>query len=872
MTGQASAWRGDAGSRHDERTPRSNRIRSVVRMFPLIPLGIAVWAIHREMRRLGWEEIASALSALPRAHVALALLIALLSFIVLTAYDVVGLRFAGHRLPYKQAAFASFVAFSVSQAVGYPVATGIPIRYRLYSAWGLSAREVGDVLESYVATFWVGCFAAGGVALVVEPSRLLPLLHLSTSLARPLGVFLLILAGAYLSWAVQTHRSLRVWRWELRSPGLRLAVAQLVVGSLDWSVSAAVLYVLLPVDGNALPYPTFVGVFLLCQIVGLASQVPGGLGVFEALILNLMPDEAGSGAVLASLVAYRAIYYLLPLVAALTGLGAYELRARRQRLSKASSMVARGVSIIVPPAAAMGLFVGGLVLIFSGALPAATGRLEALAQFMPLAVIEFSHFAASLIGAFLLILAWAIQRRLEVAHHLAIVLLLAGAVLSLTKGLDYEEATILTVMALALSATRSEFYRRSSLLAEPWTLGWGVAVAGAFVAAAGLWIVAHRQPLLASETLWRFAWDQEAPRSLRATVGGLAVIGGFATMKLLSPAAPRVGIATEADRRNARSIALACPRTYAQLVLLGDKQLLFDDAATAFIMYAVEGRSWVAMGDPVGDQLAAQELAWRFRSLAHREADWAVFYEVAPDYLPLYLDLGLTITKLGEEGRVRLDDFTLEGGARKGLRRSMRTVERAGAQYRLVAPEEVPALLPDLRRISDEWLSKKTGREKGFSLGFFDESYVSQTHVIVLELGGAPVAFANLVEGAGHHEATVDLMRYSEAAPPNAMEYLLTQAILWSRSRGFEWFSLGMAPLSGLEARPLAPLWARLDAAIFRYGEHFYHFEGLREYKEGFGPVWEPRYLASPGGGALPRVLTNVATLISGGLIGVLRR
>lgn len=850
---------------------RPRWLRGVGQLLPLVLLVVATWAIHLELRRLRWSEIEGALSALPGVRLAGALILTAVSFVVLTGYDVLGLRFARHRLPYRQTAFASFLAFSVSQALGFPLMTGVPIRYRLYCAWGLSVDEVADLLTSYVSTFWIGCLVAGGVALLVEPSRLLPLLHATATSARPLGAVLLIIAAVYLSWAARARRGLRLGRWQVRPPGPRLAAAQLVLGSVDWCVSAAVLYVLLPVGGSVLPYPTFVGLFLLAQLAGLVSQVPGGLGVFEALILALMPDEAGSGSVLASLVAYRALYYLLPLMLALASLGAYELRSRRERLQQAGSVVARGISTVVPPAVATALFVAGLVLIFSGALPAASGRLDTLARLMPLAVVEFSHLAASLVGAFLLILAWAAQRRLEVAYHLALALLLAGAVLSLTKGLDYEEAAILTAMAIALLATGREFYRRSSLLAEAWTPGWGVAIGGVFIAAAGLWVVAHRQPLLLSE-VWRFAWDQEAPRSMRATAGALAFIGAFAVAKLLSPAAPRLGTPTESDRRDARAIATACPRTYAQLVLLEDKQLLFDEARTSFIMYAVGGRCWVAMGDPVGDEQAGGELAWRFRALAHRHADWSVFYEVTPEYLPLYLDLGLTMTKLGEEARVRLRDFSLEGGARKSLRRSVRTVEKTGATFRMLAPEAVRPILPDLRRVSDEWLSKKTGREKGFSLGFFQEAYLTQTRVALLELDGAPVAFANVIEGAGHHEATVDLMRYGHAAPRNAMEYLLTQAMLWSRSRGFEWFSLGMAPLSGLEARPLAPLWTRLGAAIFRYGEHFYRFEGLREYKEGFGPVWEPRYLASTRGAALPRVLADVAILISGGLAGVVHR
>ena len=127
------------------------------------------------------------------------------------------------------------------------------------------------------------------------------------------------------------------------------------------------------------------------------------------------------------------------------------------------------------------------------------------------------------------------------------------------------------------------------------------------------------------------------------------------------------------------------------------------------------------------------------------------------------------------------------------------------------------------------------------------------------------VGFANVLAGAQKYELSVDLMRYRPNAPAAVMDYLFVQLMLWGQTEGYEWFNLGMAPLSGLDVGPLAPLWNHLGTLVFRHGEHFYNFQGLRQYKEKFAPQWEPRYLASPGGLRLPRILTNVATLISAG-------
>jgi phosphatidylglycerol lysyltransferase len=249
-----------------------------------------------------------------------------------------------------------------------------------------------------------------------------------------------------------------------------------------------------------------------------------------------------------------------------------------------------------------------------------------------------------------------------------------------------------------------------------------------------------------------------------------------------------------------------------------------------------------------------------------------VFYEVGVGCLPLYIDLGLTLLKLGEEARVPLADFSLEGPNRRALRRGQRQMEREGVGFEVVPAAEVPPLLPVLRAISDAWLLEKRTREKGFSLGFFDEAYIARFPIALARRGGEIVAFANVWTTRPKVKLSMDLMRYRPDAPPGVMQYLCTELMLWGKAEGYQYFGLGMAPFSGMERRALAPLWSRLGAFMYRYGEHFYNFQGLREFKEKFDPVWEPRYLASPGGLALPRILANVAALIGGGMRGVVTK
>jgi phosphatidylglycerol lysyltransferase len=238
---------------------------------------------------------------------------------------------------------------------------------------------------------------------------------------------------------------------------------------------------------------------------------------------------------------------------------------------------------------------------------------------------------------------------------------------------------------------------------------------------------------------------------------------------------------------------------------------------------------------------------------------------VSPDHLPLYVDLGLGFSKLGEEARVDLRLFSLVGSTLAHLRQAHRKVEREGVEFSVIPPSEVVRQMADLKRVSDSWLAARRETEKGFSLGFFSERYLAALPAALVRRAGRIVAFANVWETAGCEELSVDLMRYADDAPKGVMDFLFIELMLWGKARGYKWFNLGMAPLAGLEDRRLAPVWHKFGRLVYRWGDDFYNFEGLKRYKEKFLPQWRPRFLAAPGGLALPRILLDVTTLISGG-------
>jgi phosphatidylglycerol lysyltransferase len=510
-------------------------------------------------------------------------------------------------------------------------------------------------------------------------------------------------------------------------------------------------------------------------------------------------------------------------------------------------------------------FVSGGVLLFSGATPGEEARVDALTRVLPLAVVETSYFLGSVVGVGLLIISNGVARRLDLAYYLAAGGLVAGIVASILKGGDYEEASLLAFVLVGLILSRPAFDRKAEFFDARFNPGWLLAMVAVVGASVWLAFFAFAHVEYSSDLWWRFAANQDAPRALRASVGATVAILAFGVFRLLRPAPPEIHPPTDDELEAATAAIARQPSTVPYLVYLRDKSLLFNEDRSAFLMYGVQGRTWVAMGDPVGEHREATELIRQFFGRTDDFGGIPVFYQVRKERLHQYADFGLTFVKLGEEAFVELDGFHLDGADRKPFRLALNRFARSGMTFRVVPVPEVAALLPQLEEVSREWLVRKRAAEKGFSLGFFTPEYVRRFPVAVIEEEGRVMAFATVWPGSDRQELSVDLMRFRDEAPRSVMEVLLLKLMAWGKEEGFRRFNLGMAPLSGLELSAVAPVWTRVGHFLFEQGEAFYNFQGLRSYKEKFHPVWEPRYLAYPGGLALARIMADVSALIAGG-------
>ncbi|MBI1210435.1 MAG: bifunctional lysylphosphatidylglycerol flippase/synthetase MprF [Alphaproteobacteria bacterium] len=832
--------------------------------IPIVIFGVCVFAVRNKLADTSLDAIAVAVSQIGIAPFLGAVVLAGLSYLAMSLQDLLALRTLKIDLPPGRALYIGLVSNAIGQTAGASLLSAGALRWRFYAPLGLSARDAGYVSVFTESSFIFGMAGLLGVALVAAPNSVS---HLSipSSLAMVIGVALLSALLTYPLLASARRAPLRLGPVEAPVPQPRIAVTQVVLGIADTLFAGLALAVLIePTSAQFLPT---MAAFALASAAAAASGIPAGLGSFEAVLLLMAPVT--NERVAAALILYRVAYYLVPLAtAALTQAVAQRQTAfgAAKRARAMAEIVARNIA---PRAAGALVAIAGLVLLLSGATPALEFRMEILRHILPLAVVEMSHLAASLTGFALLLLARGLFQRTAAAWTFTMIALALGATASLAKGLDFEEALVMILAMVVLTLGRDAFHRQSAVFEEPLTPGWLVTVAVFVGASVWLGLFAYSNVQYSRDLWWQFEFEADAPRFLRATLAIAIAAGAVALWRLLKVKRARPHCATPEELARVAPIIAASPAADANLAYLGDKSLLFSEASDAFLMYGVRGRSWIAFSDPVGPPERIGELIWRFREICDLRNVRAVYYQIDSAHLQRYIDLGFSFLKLGEEARVPLAEFDLIGKKWSNLRNSRARAQKEGATFEVISKDCVAAVLPRLQQISNEWLAKKGAREKRFTLGRFDEAYLTRTPCGVLKVNGEIKAFANILQSGHHEEASVDLMRQANDAPQGAMDFLFVELCFWAKAQGFRWFNLGLAPLSGLEARKLAPAWTKIGALVFGHGEQFYNFAGLRRYKEKFNPIWRSKYMASPGGIDAVIALTDASALVSGGYAGM---
>jgi len=311
---------------HERRRRRLSIVGTLVSAAIFLASFVVLWRI---LSRIDMEELKAAFGAASQRQMSLAILFTAVSYTLLTGYDYVALKQLKERISYRITAFASFTSYAVSFTLGFPLVTAGTVRYWVYSPHGVKAAKIASLTVIAGITFWLGMSAVLSWSLVRHADQISFLANTRVSIAQLVGVLGFAALAAYFVWVAVMHPAVTVRGWRLELPGPRLSLVQMLIGAGDVCAAAGVLFVLLP-GGHGLSFETFLAVYVVACMLGIASHAPGGLGVFEATILIALAHLPTSG-VLGALLLFRLLYYLAPFVLALAMLGIYEARKRLRK-------------------------------------------------------------------------------------------------------------------------------------------------------------------------------------------------------------------------------------------------------------------------------------------------------------------------------------------------------------------------------------------------------------------------------------------------------------------------------------------------------------------------------------------------------------
>lgn len=284
-------------------------------LLTLVMFLVAIYALHRVMRTVHLADVRDAIAAISTTSLLTSLMFTAASYVALTGYDLIALHHMRRPMPYRQVALAAFISYAFVNNLGFALLTGGSARLKLYGRAGLSTGDIAALTLICGLTFTLSVLLVGGVGMTLHPSLMSTVTHLPAWLAFVVGVGVLTALALYVRWVGQERRAVQWKGWQLSLPGSRSTLAQFAIGVGDMICASAALYALLPTDPG-LGFWVFVGVYGLATAVALISHVPGGMGVFETFMLLTLPGVPPER-LIASLLIFRFIYFLLPLAVAL---------------------------------------------------------------------------------------------------------------------------------------------------------------------------------------------------------------------------------------------------------------------------------------------------------------------------------------------------------------------------------------------------------------------------------------------------------------------------------------------------------------------------------------------------------------------------
>jgi phosphatidylglycerol lysyltransferase len=835
--------------------------------FIIVPLGFLVFVgalilLRDQLKNLNYADIISALKAIPALRITIALFLSLSYYLILGGYDIVAFEYIGLKVPLssKNILFTCFISNILGSNTGYSMLFGGSIRYRLYSIYNVSMADVTKVFLFSSATIWFGLLTVGGFIFTFAPAPVfMERIFGFNFTTRAIGLFFIAVLVLYIFLSILHLKPIKIFKWSVAFPNIKIVSLQILLATCDWLIASLILYILMP--AGEISYFILLKVFLVSHLLGIISQVPGGMGVFETVISKLLPNSASNPGAIGGLLAYRVIFYFFPLLIALVLLCAFEIMMFAKKFNRRIKIFGNTISSIIIRVISLSSFLASIIVMFSTPMSFDIAQLKYVINLLPAWFADLSHSLLSITTTGLLFVSKALQFRVKNAWSIACILISFTIALILVVGESPLVLLCFIVLLIALLFSKKYFYRDISILNIVFSAWWFSTVIGVFVLSVWIGFFVNRQDIFSLVHLNVFFKNilstTDVARFLRASLG-IGIIIFIAVLEQISKNFFKNPISY--TKRDIKNIVDSSDYTYSFNALASDKNYIVNDEKDALIMYAKSKGSWIALGDPIGKFERKNDLLWKFKEIANNASATPAFIGIDHKYMQIYDDMGLGIFNMGQEARVPLMSFDKGDVRFEYFCRLEKEIEDAGFKYQMMNAGQFEQCREIFAKINKEWEKNTNYLKRNFIPGKYDESYMKDMDFGVLEKSGKIYAFSVITKTKNKCELSSEVVRYIKC-DYDVFAYIVFKNILWAKENGYDWFNLGFAYSPSVND---AKRVIRHFSKMFMFAEHFdYNLVFLREFKNKFYPVWHDKYIAVHPGKHIVTFIKNFMALVS---------
>ena len=802
----------------------------------IAPLGIIIFIVaivllSNEMKSYSYQQILDALKAIPSLKIVFALVLALSYYLILGGYDVVAFKYINVPLNFKNVVFTCFISNALGNNTGYSMLFGGSIRYRLYSLYNVSMLNVTKVLFFSSATIWFGLLIIGGIIFTFYPVEFNDSRFFFHS-SLPLGVVFLTIVTLYTLFSLFKSKPIEIFnKWFIAFPNIKITLWQMLLATADWVIASCTLFILLP-EGE-ISYITLLQIFLVAQMLGILSQVPGGMGVFETAIVMMLPQATESSYVMGALLAYRAIFYFFPLGLALLLLASSEFFRAKKRFKILARFYSRRMASLIPQALSISVFIGGAIILFSGVTDVSSSIIHKLDNYISPVILDSLHFVISAIGIALLFISRGLVLRIERAHKIAVFLLSLLFPLALINGYGYEKIIFLLVLLTLVIFAKKYFYRNLSLIAMKLSVLWFFIVLAVFILSTWVCFFVYRSDFYSINKFISVLFSaSDSGRALRVCIGMLITI----IIVVIAETWKRYRYKqSHIDLENINKILQESSYVYGKYAF--ENRSLFAMNTDSYIMFSRVNDNAIVFGDPVGDNRMGKELIWDFKEMTDLKNINPIFVYLGYKNLKIYDDIGLNIASFGVDANVPLEKFSQNLNSISDIKALSEELESFGYSFEIVDKKVFLENRKYIGFIDYQW-EKYFGNLKN---KMFDVSFNVANKYIIVKKDNFISAYAYLLLSNNKFEAFVSNVRYSIDCDNKILQYILFKSVVWAKQNKYKWFNLGLTPSDEV----IIDDEFNNKAKIFVFAEHFkYDMVALRNFKSKFNPLWKKKYVA----------------------------